>query len=154
MNQPTKTCPYCGESILQVATKCKHCGSAIDPHGTVSATAVVRRQFMMRPIFAVPALLILILLIAGAFLNLQNTSTLSGHGFTAADVVTTEHSIRDTFAKQKGVTVEAVEMMRASPLELTGYAKLHLHSVFGTRSVTKICNATMGEDSRFLWQCK
>ena len=26
-SQPTKACPYCGEQILAVAIKCKHCGS-------------------------------------------------------------------------------------------------------------------------------
>jgi hypothetical protein len=26
----TKACPYCGESILAVARKCKHCGSMLD----------------------------------------------------------------------------------------------------------------------------
>lgn len=25
-DKPTKSCPYCGETILAVAVKCKHCG--------------------------------------------------------------------------------------------------------------------------------
>jgi uncharacterized protein (DUF983 family) len=27
---PSKPCPFCGESVLQVAKKCKHCGETID----------------------------------------------------------------------------------------------------------------------------
>jgi predicted Zn-ribbon and HTH transcriptional regulator len=30
MNEEMKACPLCGESILVVAKKCKHCGSMID----------------------------------------------------------------------------------------------------------------------------
>ena len=30
MNTNTKQCPFCGEDILAVAIKCKHCGSMID----------------------------------------------------------------------------------------------------------------------------
>ncbi len=28
-SKPTKSCPYCGEEILAVAVKCKHCGSRL-----------------------------------------------------------------------------------------------------------------------------
>ena len=30
--QSTKTCPFCGESVLAVAKKCKHCSSMLDPN--------------------------------------------------------------------------------------------------------------------------
>ena len=30
-SQPQKTCPFCGEVILAVAKKCKHCGEILDP---------------------------------------------------------------------------------------------------------------------------
>ena len=30
MEQQTKNCPYCGEEILAVAKKCKHCGEWLE----------------------------------------------------------------------------------------------------------------------------
>jgi len=30
MTEKTKKCPFCGEEILEVAIKCKHCGSMLD----------------------------------------------------------------------------------------------------------------------------
>lgn len=33
MSNKTKTCPYCGEDILSVAVKCKHCGSNLTSNG-------------------------------------------------------------------------------------------------------------------------
>ncbi len=38
MEQKTKECPYCGESILEVAKKCRHCGEWLDHPSTPVVT--------------------------------------------------------------------------------------------------------------------
>lgn len=39
LQKRTKDCPYCGEEILAVAKKCKHCGEFMDNHFPVSSMA-------------------------------------------------------------------------------------------------------------------
>lgn len=41
-----KRCPFCGEEILAIARKCKHCGSVLDERGTVepSSAEVIASQ--------------------------------------------------------------------------------------------------------------
>lgn len=41
MSQETKKCPYCGEEILAVAKKCKHCGTWLDGRDEAQASAPV-----------------------------------------------------------------------------------------------------------------
>src|SRR6266571_6972131 len=48
MSEPTKRCSFCGEEILAVAIKCKHCGSMLSdlPSGVAPST---REQSLQTP---------------------------------------------------------------------------------------------------------
>lgn len=142
----TKACPYCGEEILAVAVKCKHCGSTIE-----GVSASVKNQFKMRPGFVTVGAVLLVLFGAGALYNYAQTGTPSGHGFTDADVTMIERSIGEEYAKGKGVTVVEVKLLKESPRKLTGFAKLKMPLV-GT--IDKQCSATLGEDSKWMWRCQ
>ena len=50
--QQTKSCPFCGEEILAVARKCKHCGETLDP--VLRATEEGRRAPAI-PLYQPPA---------------------------------------------------------------------------------------------------
>jgi hypothetical protein len=67
--QATKTCPLCGETVLAVAIKCKHCGGTIDEAG-MSA--------LRKPPETVGALLVLLPFIAaiGMYLWVSNLTLL------------------------------------------------------------------------------
>jgi hypothetical protein len=65
MKRQTRSCPFCGEEILAVAIKCKHCGSALsegssppspDLPSSAAATAPAEMQ-APPPVRFVPALL-------------------------------------------------------------------------------------------------
>lgn len=141
----TKSCPYCGEQVLRVAVKCKHCGSAIE-----GSSGVAKSQFKMRPAFAVILGLMLLMVAAGVFLNWKQTGTLSGNGYSDADVANIEQDIRTEFSKRDGVKVEEVKMIIESPKKMTGFVKLRA-GVLGL--VHKSCSSTLGEDGQSVWEC-
>ncbi len=41
----TIACPYCAETILAAAKKCKHCGELIGPHGEGVQALPEKRKF-------------------------------------------------------------------------------------------------------------
>jgi len=143
----TKACPFCGEEVLAVAVKCKHCGSAIGP-----AAAPETPKAAPRKKSSLTSLAIFVLLVGGAFAvyNWSRTGSPTGHGFTQADVTRVEQDIRQQFGKQ-GSRVDDVEMMIQSPTQLTGFAKVKM-PLLG--DITKNCSATMGTTGQYMWQCK
>jgi hypothetical protein len=48
------------------------------------------------------------------------------------------------------VTVEEVSMMKVSPTQLTGFAKVRMPLI---GEINKNCTATMG-DGKYMWQCR
>jgi len=140
-----KPCPYCGEQVLAVAVKCKHCGSTIG-----GPEYAVKRQFAVRRALLLPALLILALFAVGITHNLYQTGNILGHGYSRADAMAIAQTIRDEYSKQPGVTVEDVAMIRESSTRMRGFAKIKI----GRREANKSCTATLGEDGQSVWTCE
>jgi hypothetical protein len=73
-NAATKACPYCGEQILAVAVKCKHCGSSLTDTSS-PAVAAVKNQFKLRPTYAVLLAIIVAVFGASWVYNFNRTGT-------------------------------------------------------------------------------
>ena len=54
----TKACPYCGEEILAVAIKCKHCGSTLECGGIAAGQATAGAVAMKTADLKVPLLVL------------------------------------------------------------------------------------------------
>lgn len=70
-------------------------------------------------------------------------------GFTDNDIDKLKLTVRDEFAKRRGVTVTEVSFIKESNKKLTGLVKLRIADV----DVTRSCNATMGEGAQYIWKC-
>jgi hypothetical protein len=105
----------------------------------------------MRPAFAVSLVIILLIFGGGVLYNWNRTGSLSGRGYTDADVASIEKDIGTEFAKRSGVKVEEVHMIRESATKMTGFAKIRV-PLLG--EVQKSCSATLGENGQSIWECR
>jgi hypothetical protein len=108
------------------------------------------RQSKLRPVFAVPGIIVLGIFVVGWIYNWSRTGTLSGNGFSDDDVRRMEQGIRDELSKQSGVTVEDVQLIKESPKKLTGFAKVRMPP---RGAITESCTATLGEDGHSISRC-
>jgi hypothetical protein len=72
-------------------------------------------------------------------------------GFSDADIEAIKKSIKTEFEKREGVTIVEVTMLKENSKKAIGLVKLNVPLV---GEITKPCTATMGEDSRYIWQCQ
>jgi hypothetical protein len=141
-----KRCPYCGEEILAVAVKCKHCGSAIE-----GQSAAAQEKPKIRTPFKIMGVIIIVVIAVPVIYNLLNNRSPFGPSFGDDEIKRAEQSIRSEFGKREGVTVLDVQLMKESSRKLSGFVKVKV-PLFG--EVTKPCSATMGDNSEYMWTCQ
>lgn len=71
--------------------------------------------------------------------------------FSDDAIRTVEASIKSEFQKRDGVTVDEVRMIRENDRKLKGFVKLTIAGL--SSSITKGCEATLGDDQKLIWQC-
>lgn len=113
-------------------------------------TSPARRRLRMPMIYSVVAAGVVAVLATGYAYNRNQADTATGPGWSDADVAKVEQSIKTEFARRSGLTVTEVKMVRQSPTELSGVAKVKTQ--LGT--IEKACDASLGDRGQLTWQCR
>lgn len=140
MSQETKKCPYCGEEILAVAKKCKHCGTWLDGRTEAQASAPVTPKQdtpVNTPVnksakksskgklgkTIISAIAGIAVLSGGAYFYIQHTDKVAREAFVANHIPTASDQKGDDMAQSLFGSKynEELELFRAKQSELSNY---------------------------------
>ena len=141
MSQETKKCPYCGNEILAVAKKCKHCGTWLDGRGEAKASTPATPK-QDSPVNDTPidksakksskgklgktiisAIVGIAVLSGGAYFYIQHTDKVAREAFVANHIPTALDQKGDDMAQSLfgNKYNEELELFRAKQSELSNY---------------------------------
>jgi hypothetical protein len=114
-------------------------------------TSPASRRLRMPLVYSMVAAAIVLVLGSGYAYNHSQSATAPGRGFSDSDVAKVEQSIKTEFARRSGLTVREVKMVRQSPTELSGVAKVNVPQL---GIIEKACDANLGDRGQLTWQCR
>lgn len=108
------------------------------------------RRLRMPLVYSAVAAAVVLVLGSGWAYNRNQPATAPGRGFSDADVAKVEQSIKTEFARRSGLTVVDVKLVKDSPTQLSGVAKVN--SQLGI--IEKTCQASLGDRGQLTWGCR
>jgi hypothetical protein len=70
--------------------------------------------------------------------------------FSDSDIDALKTTVKSEFEKRPGVSVSDVTFIKESERKLKGFVKLNVAEL----EVMKSCEATMGDNSQYIWKCE
>jgi hypothetical protein len=109
------------------------------------------RRLRMPLIYSAVAAAVVLILGTGWAYNRNQAATAPGRGFSDSDVAKIEQSIKTEFARRSGLIVVAVKLVKESPTQLSGVAKVNVPQL---GIIEKACEANLGDRGQLTWQCR